>query len=478
MRVLQINTNRSKSAHDLALSTAMNMRAGILVLSEPNKRSIEGRNDWVFDESVDTAIKVLDKSIAIKEQGKGTGFFYVATTSFTIYSCYASPNKKVEELEALLQQIGNCIRTRGEEAIVAGDFNAKSPQWGMKRTDGRGRIITEWLAQDDLIVKNKGENPTFVRKNYGSILDLTIATTQIGKKIHQWKVSEEESLSDHNYVTFEIVEIPRSVQKKREKIGKTVHKSQPMYWWNEDIAKLRKVCIEKRRKHTGAAKKNVPLQTQKLWKEYVCSKKELQGSIKAAKKKGWTTVRDEIDRDVWRKGYEIVRNFVHSQLLYAAPVWHKAIKKKKHLRRKLERVQKVAGIRVASAYRTISTEGIGVIAEIPPIELLVQERVETYEGKPRKEAREDLMVKWQEKWMTGTHGRWTWHLLPKIQKWIERGHGETDYFLTQALSGHGCFREYLFKRKRAATDRCPYCNEVDDLRSEKRRSIRACGSSQ
>ncbi|XP_033231510.1 uncharacterized protein LOC117182523 [Belonocnema kinseyi] len=222
----------------------------------------------------------------------------------------------------------------------------------MKRTDGRGRIVTEWLAQNDLIVKNKGENPTFVRKNYGSILDLTIATTQIGKKIHQWIVSEEESLSDHNYVTFEIVEIPRSVQRKRGKIGwktkklnkeklkqaiegipensttisaekfsstletlcnecmpkgKTVHKSQPMYWWNEDIAKLRKVCIEKRRKPTRAAKKNVPLQTQKLWKEYMCSKKQLQGSIKASKKKGWTTVRDEIDRDVWGKGYEIVR---------------------------------------------------------------------------------------------------------------------------------------------------------------------------
>ncbi|XP_033228888.1 uncharacterized protein LOC117180499 [Belonocnema kinseyi] len=197
----------------------MNMRAGILVLCEPNKRSIEGRNDWVFDEVLDTAIKILNKSIAIKEQGKGTGFSYVTTTLFTIYSCYASPNKKVEELEALLQQIANCIRTRGDEAIVAGDFNAQSTQWGMKRTDGRGRIVTEWLAQNDLIVKNKGENPTFVRKNYRSILDLTIATTQIGKKIHQWKVSEEESLSDHNYVTFEIVEIPRSVQKKQGKIG-------------------------------------------------------------------------------------------------------------------------------------------------------------------------------------------------------------------------------------------------------------------
>ncbi|XP_033225991.1 uncharacterized protein LOC117178675 [Belonocnema kinseyi] len=69
----------------------------------------------------------------------------------------------------------------------------------------------------------------------------------------------------------------------------------------------------------------------------------------------------------------ILVSVVQSQLLYAAPIWHKALRKR-HLRRKLERVQKLAGIRVASAYRTVSTEGIGVIAEIPPIELLAQER--------------------------------------------------------------------------------------------------------
>lgn len=128
----------------------------------------------------------------------------------------------------------------------------------------------------------------------------------------------------------------------------------------------------------------------------------------------------------------------------------------------MERVQKVAGIRVAGAYRTVSTEAIGVIAEIPPIEMLVHERVQTYEGRQRTEAREDLMAKWQDKWTSGTHGRWTWRLIPSIQEWTERRHGEIDYFLTQALSGHGCFRQYLFKRKRATTDRCPYCNDIDN----------------
>lgn len=32
-----------------------------------------------------------------------------------------------------------------------------------------------------------------------------------------------------------------------------------------------------------------------------------------------------------------------------------------------------------------------------------------------------------------------------------------SYHLTQALSGHGCFRAYLYKRKRASTPYCLWC---------------------
>ena len=34
----------------------------------------------------------------------------------------------------------------------------------------------------------------------------------------------------------------------------------------------------------------------------------------------------------------------------------------------------------------------------------------------------------------------------------EREGGEVDYYLTQALSGHGCFRKYLFNRNRASSE--------------------------
>ena len=36
-----------------------------------------------------------------------------------------------------------------------------------------------------------------------------------------------------------------------------------------------------------------------------------------------------------------------------------------------------------------------------------------------------------------------------------------DFYLTQGLSGHGCFGSYLAKFKRRESDRCPCCNVLE-----------------
>lgn len=39
---------------------------------------------------------------------------------------------------------------------------------------------------------------------------------------------------------------------------------------------------------------------------------------------------------------------------------------------------------------------------------------------------------------------------------------EVDYFVPQALTGHGCFSKYLFQRMRTESESCNYCQQVDD----------------
>ncbi|XP_030750276.1 uncharacterized protein LOC115878063 [Sitophilus oryzae] len=131
----------------------------------------------------------------------------------------------------------------------------------------------------------------------------------------------------------------------------------------------------------------------------------------------------------------VLASVVHCQTLYAAPAWHTAITSQNRLA-KLRRIQRALCIRVCSAYRTISGEGAGVIAGIPPIVLLMQKRYEVYNGSTKNETRAQLMEILQEKWTGGRHGRWTFTLIPKLLKWITRSYDEVDYYITQILSGH------------------------------------------
>lgn len=129
-KILQINANRSHPALDLALATGRQVGASVVLISEPNRAAIQSRKDWFTDPEWDTAIKVVAENLVILGSGSGAGFTYVTTQWCTIYNCYASPNQELEEMDRALKEISNQMRRDNCWAIIAGDFNAKSPQWG------------------------------------------------------------------------------------------------------------------------------------------------------------------------------------------------------------------------------------------------------------------------------------------------------------------------------------------------------------
>lgn len=64
---------------------------------------------------------------------------------------------------------------------------------------------------------------------------------------------------------------------------------------------------------------------------------------------------------------------------------------------------------------------------------------------------------------TAVTGSWTWRMIQNIKTWNKRSHGEVDFHLTQMLSGHGCFREYLHRIKKIDTPVCVDCQaDTDD----------------
>lgn len=70
------------------------------------------------------------------------------------------------------------------------------------------------------------------------------------------------------------------------------------------------------------------------------------------------------------------------------------------------------------------------------------------------EATSLLFAEWQEEWQSSCQGEWTRKLIPDVRKWVERRGCPTDYHMTQLLSGHGGFGEYL-TRFRIRVSRVP-----------------------
>ena len=69
---------------------------------------------------------------------------------------------------------------------------------------------------------------------------------------------------------------------------------------------------------------------------------------------------------------------------------------------------------------------------------------------------------WQSEWDCSTKGRTTHALIPNIAAWTSRKHGEVNFYMTQFLSDHGCFRNYLHKYRHASSPDCPACVSIVD----------------
>lgn len=164
---------------------------------------------------------------------------------------------------------------------------------------------------------------------------------------------------------------------------------------------------------------------------------------------------------------KLLSTVVTSKLLYASPIWSEALVFNRNVEI-LERPQRTIAIRIACAYRTVSTAAVMVIAGLIPAHLLAWERTEKYKRRHEPvhvsaEIRRNVMHKWQTEWENGSTGRWTRRLIKDVNVWMSRKHGIVDFHLTQFLSNHGCFGQYLHRFGKLETAICVDCQDpVDD----------------
>lgn len=157
---------------------------------------------------------------------------------------------------------------------------------------------------------------------------------------------------------------------------------------------------------------------------------------------------------------KILSCVVMSKLLYGVPCWeeHMTVARWK----KVETVQRRMAIKTAASYKTVSHEAIAVVSSTMPLKLLAKQYSESHNQQDKKTTKERLMNKWQEDWDNASKGRWTHRLIPDVKKWVNRNHGEVNYHLTQFLTGHGCYGEYLHRFHRRISDECQLCGVRPD----------------
>ncbi|GFO14999.1 RNA-directed DNA polymerase from mobile element jockey [Plakobranchus ocellatus] len=126
-----------------------------------------------------------------------TGLHAAAATislekTLTVCSLYLPPSSPVSKLS-----LAELFEQLPKPFLVLGDFNAHSPAWGDSRRDGRGRMLEEVTAENDLIILNSGEQ-TFVHSAYHSTsaIDLAVASPSIAAEC-SWAAHSDLCGSDH-----------------------------------------------------------------------------------------------------------------------------------------------------------------------------------------------------------------------------------------------------------------------------------------
>ncbi|XP_066260991.1 uncharacterized protein [Euwallacea similis] len=255
----------------------------------------------------------------------------------------------MEWFDQYLTDLQQGVASRHGELVLLDDFNAKSPDRGAMVEDAKGGALSQLAGALEMVSLNTGE-PTFVRREQQSCIDVTFVSEGLVNHVTDWQVLENEPCSPHKHICFEIgstsvrkTQLLSCVKLEKQKFiesfgnilvrhpevnsGKKISKfikkvfraacdenrneatgSWNPYWWTEQIEQMRKKCIKARRRALRAQGNPniVDTDTEALWQKYKDARKSLHKEISSRKKASWTELYTKLDENIWGDGYKIV----------------------------------------------------------------------------------------------------------------------------------------------------------------------------
>ena len=125
----------------------------------------------------------------------GGNILVVASTYMPYDSIDPPPPKILEELTLFCKE-------KKWSLLIGADANSHNTVWGSTDTNQRGDKLLDFILSSDLQICNVGDKPTFSNAVREEVIDITLATIEIERNVLDWKVSDEESFSDHNRIEF------------------------------------------------------------------------------------------------------------------------------------------------------------------------------------------------------------------------------------------------------------------------------------
>jgi exonuclease III len=229
---LQINLQKSKSSTPALIKYIEDNSIDIVLFQEPyhQKEKIIGFSlkynilYKITRQHPKTGIAITNKDInTINMTSMATNDLSIAVINaqnrqILLMSSYCSPNESLDSKLNNIQKVLN--ESEIKNIVICMDSNSHSKVWYDRHDDNRGDQINEFLAQNNLILLNNNENkPTFESNVGQSSIDLTIISPEMIGLITDWDVLDEETTSDHKYISFKL----------NEKFEKTKYKSTLKY---------------------------------------------------------------------------------------------------------------------------------------------------------------------------------------------------------------------------------------------------------
>ena len=108
-----------------------------------------------------------------------------------------------DTLEQDLTPIETFLTTVKPKNVWGLDANSKHSLWYSPTTDSRGRVLVDFFSSHGLLTINEKDGPTYSGPTGESWIDIT-TSIDLAHKIQNWRISEDNTLSDHNLILFSL----------------------------------------------------------------------------------------------------------------------------------------------------------------------------------------------------------------------------------------------------------------------------------